>query len=386
MKSPIELVMVSDANNNKFYRMTDLDDGTFKVVYGRVGGSEASEVYPIHKWDSKYKEKLKKGYRDVSDLKIESKSGEYTFKGKGVDHFFTTFSRYTKDSVKGNYTIAVGSVTKAMLDEAQGILNHLIGLSDVEKFNKYLLELYTVLPRRMRNVKDYLVKDYLVKDDSQLSSIIATEQDVLDSLSSSVVTNVVETGQIFEDSFGIEMEEIDCPQSIRDLVSKTKSYGADIYKVYKVIHKTGQDKFNAWLELQDNKDVELLFHGTRNPNVFSILKSGLLVRPTNAVSFAGSAYGDGVYHSAHFQKSLGYTGYDSDKIFFIQSVHMGNPYTYSGWYRDGKDISRNEMNYPSLKKKGYDSLFVKPGDGLQNSEYIVYNSEQTVTSYLLWCK
>lgn len=373
--------MVSDANNNKWYRMTDLDNGTFKVEYGRVGGSTATEVYPIHKWNSKYKEKLKKGYRDVSNLKIESKSGEYTFKGKGVDHFFNTFSRYTKDNVGRNYTIAVGSVTKAMLDEAQGILNHLIGLTDVEKFNKYLLELYTVLPRRMSNVKDYLVRD-----DKGLDKLIAKEQDVLDSLSSSVVTNVVESGQVFEESFGIEMEEVDCPQSIRDLVTKTKSYGADIYKVYKVTHKSGQDKFDTWLEQQDHKNVELLFHGTRNPNVFSILKSGLLVRPTNAVSFAGSSYGNGVYHSAHFQKSLGYTGYDSDKIFFIQSVHMGKPYEYNGWYRDGKDISRSEMNYPSLKKKGYDSLFVKPGDGLQNSEYIVYNAEQTVTSYLLWCR
>ena len=266
-------------------------------------------------------------------------------------------------------------------DEAQGILNHLIGLSDVEKFNKHLLELYTVLPRRMSNVKDYLVRD-----DKGLDKLIAKEQDILDSLSSSVVTNVVESGQVFEDSFGIEMEEVDCPQSIRDLVTKTKSYGADIYKVYKITHNTGQDKFNTWLEQQDNKNVELLFHGTRNPNVFSILKSGLLIRPTNAVSIAGDAYGSGIYHSAHFQKSLGYTGYDSDKIFFMQSVHMGNPYIYNGWYRDGKDISRNEMNYPSLKKKGYDSLFVRAGDGLQNSEYIVYNSQQTVTSYILWCK
>lgn len=381
MKSPIELVLVSENNNNKWYRMTDLDNGYFKVEYGRVGGHTATETYSIYKWDSKYKEKLKKGYRDVSDLKIETKSGEYSFKGKGVDHFFHTFSRYTKDNVGRNYTIAVGSVTKAMLDEAQGILNHLIGLSDIDKFNKHLLELYTVLPRRMHDVKAYLVRD-----DKELDKLIAKEQDVLDSLSSSVVTNVVETGQVFEDSFGIDMEEVDCPQSITDLVNNTKSHGASIYKVYKVIHKTGQEQFDGWLNQQDNKNVELLFHGTRNPNVFSILKSGLLVRPTNAVSFAGSAYGDGVYHSAHFQKSLGYTGYDTDKIFFMQSVHMGNPYTYSGWYRDGKDISRSEMNYRDLKKKGYDSLFVKPGDGLQNSEYIVYNSQQTVTSYLLWCK
>lgn len=383
MKNPIELVFVDgiNKNSNKYYRMVDNDNGNFTVYYGRVGGSEATETYPIYKWDTKYKEKLKKGYRDVSDLKIESKSGEYTFKGKGVEHFFNTFSKYTKNNVKNNYTIAVGSVTKAMLDEAQDILNHLIGLSDIEKFNKYLLELYTVLPRKMSNVKDYLVRD-----DKGLDKWISKEQDVLDSLSSSVVTNVIETGQVFEDSFGIEMEEVECPQSIRDLVSKTKSYGADIYKVYKVTHKAGQDKFDTWLEQQDNKNTELLFHGTRNPNVFGILKSGLLIRPTNAVSFAGSAYGDGCYHSAHFQKSLGYTGYDSDKIFFMQSVHMGNPYTYNGWYRDGKDISRNEMNYPSLKKKGYDSLFVKPGDGLQNSEYIVYNSDQTVTSFLLWAR
>lgn len=381
MRSPIELVMVTENNNNKYVTMTDLDNGYFKSTWGRVGGHSDSMEYPISKWDSYRNSKTKKGYRDVSDLKIESKSGEYSFKGKGVDHFFSTFSRYTKDSVGRNYTIAVGSVTKAMLDEAQGILNHLIGLSDVEKFNKYLLELYTVLPRKMSNVKDYLVRD-----DKGLDKWISKEQDVLDSLSSSVVTNVVETGQVFEDSFGIEMEEVDCPQSIRDLVSKTKSHGADIYKVYKVTHKTGQDKFDTWLEQQDNKNIELLFHGTRNPNVFSILKSGLLVRPTNAVAFAGSVYGDGVYHSAHFQKSLGYTGYDSDKIFFIQSVHMGKPYEYNGWYRDGKDIGRNEMNYPSLKKKGFDSLFVKPGDGLQNSEYIVYNAEQTVTSYLLWAR
>lgn len=377
----IELINVSDKNNNKFYYMSYTGGDTFNVEYGRIGSTTQFVSYPIQDWNKKYNEKIKKNYRDVSDLKIESKSGEYTFKGKGVDHFFNTFSKYTRDSVGKNYTIAVGSVTKAMLDEAQGILNHLVDLTDIEKFNKYLLELFTVLPRKMSDVRAYLVRD-----DKELDKLIAKEQDVLDSLSSSVVTNVVESGQVFEDSFGIEMEEVDCPQSIRDLVTNTKSYGADIYKVYKVTHKIGQEQFDTWLEQQDNKNVELLFHGTRNPNVFSILKSGLLVRPTNAVSFAGSAYGDGVYHSAHFQKSLGYTGYDSDKIFFIQSVHMGSPYTYNGWYRDGKDIGRSEMNYPSLKKKGYDSLFVKAGDGLQNSEYIVYNAQQTVTSYLLWAR
>ena len=44
------------------------------------------------------------------------------------------------------------------------------------------------------------------------------------------------------------------------------------------------------------------------------------------------------------------------------------------------------MNYKDLKNLGYDSLFVRPGDGLLNSDYIVYNKEQTITEYLLWLK
>lgn len=106
----------------------------------------------------------------------------------------------------------------------------------------------------------------------------------------------------------------------------------------------------------------------------------------DAAVISGAAYGEGIYHSAHTAKSLGYTGYDNDKIFFIQNVHMGKPYTYNGWYKDGKDISRNQMNYKDLKALGHDSLYVRPGDGLQNSEYIVYNKEQTITEYLLWLK
>lgn len=381
MYSPIELVMVSDANNNKWYRMTDLDNGTFKVEYGRVGGSTATEVYPIHKWNSKYKEKLKKGYKDISALKIESKSGEYTFKGKGVDHFFNTFSKYTKDSVRGNYTIAVGSVTKTMLDEAQSILNHLVDLTDIEKFNKYLLELYTVLPRKMQDVRAYLVRD-----DKELSGLIAKEQDVLDSLSSSVVTNVVESGQVFEESFGIEMEEVDCPQSIKDLVTKTSPSHLNIYKCFKVVHYPTQNKFEAWLETHPHKQVEYLFHGTRNPNCFSILKSGLLIRPTNTIAISGAVYGIGIYFSDSISKSVNYTGYDSDKLFFVQSVNTGNKAEYNGWYREGKGLSNSQMNYPYLSSQGYSSLHVKAGDGLLRDEYIIYNQEQCCHSFILWMK
>jgi poly [ADP-ribose] polymerase len=381
MKNPIELIMVSGENNNKFYRMKDLDDGTFTVEYGRVGVTSQTESYPISRWDSKYKEKLKKGYRDVSDLKVEGDSGEFSFEDTSLELFYKQFSKYTKDNVGRNYTIAVGAVTKAMIDEAQSILNFLVGTSDIDKFNKYLLELYTVLPRRMSNVKDYLVQK-----DEQFKGLIGKEQDVLDSLSSSVV---VSTGQkegvSFLDSLGISMELLTDAvelKRIEDLINPSNTSKHKIYKVFKVGNQKRVHEFNYWLEKQDNKRVDLLIHGTRNPNCFSILKTGLLVRPTNAVSFAGSVYGNGVYHSSHADKSLGYTGYDSDKLFFLQEVHMGNPFEYKGWYT-GNSF---RLEYSELKSRGFDSTYVSAGNGLRNSEYIVYNSEQTNSKYLVWLK
>lgn len=379
MKSPVELIMVSQDNNNKFYRMTDTDDGNFAVEYGRVGVTSIKETYPISRWDSKYREKIKKGYRDVSDLKVESKEGEISFDSIDIEHFYKTFLRYTKENVGRNYTIQVGAVTKIMLSEAQDVLNQMLSGNDL---NKLLLTLYTILPRRMGNVKDHIFKG--TESEKQIQDRISKEQDILDSLSSQVVTNVTEN-QSLTDLLGVTITEEPNFEFVNGIILPTNSSKHRPYKVYKIENKDRKDKFDTWLNTQSNQHVEHLIHGTRNPNIFSILKAGLIIRPTNAV-ISGAAYGEGIYHSAHSDKSLGYTGYDPDKLFLIQRVHMGNPFTYEGWYREGKSISRSQMNYNYLKSIGNDSLYVTPGQGLKNSEYIVYNPEQTDTNYLVWMK
>ena len=168
----VEFIYVDglNSNSNKFYRMIDTEDGNFRVEYGRIGLTLITETYPIGKWDSKYKEKVRKGYKDVTDLKIESSGGSFQFSSTDVEHFYGVFSRYTTNNVKQNYTIAVGSVTKAMIDEAQQILNSLTRYPKLDVFNKHLLELYTVLPRKMKNVKDFLPS---VEDQGQLQKLIA---------------------------------------------------------------------------------------------------------------------------------------------------------------------------------------------------------------------
>lgn len=70
------MVAVSDGkdpkkagNNNKYYEMVE-NGSNFDVTYGRVDTTAIHETYPMSRWDSKYKEKLKKGYKDITHTQL----------------------------------------------------------------------------------------------------------------------------------------------------------------------------------------------------------------------------------------------------------------------------------------------------------------------------
>ena len=65
---PRYLVMVTaSANNNKYYKQVPHGD-SWTAEYGRVGSSPQRREYPMSQWNSKYNEKIRKGYVDQSDL------------------------------------------------------------------------------------------------------------------------------------------------------------------------------------------------------------------------------------------------------------------------------------------------------------------------------
>lgn len=370
--------------SNKFYNMTDKGNGTFDAEYGRVGSSSVIKNYPMMKWDSTYKSKVRKGYKDISVLKAVKTVVATQSDNVDFNEFYNLFRKYTGDSVKKTYLVE--GCSQGQIDEAQALINKISKTRKIDDMNKALFDLYKVIPRRMNDVRNHMITSLVDK-----SKIISIEQDALDSMDSANIMNV---SNPFED-LNIEFKDVtsEVKKLMEDKLYPTMDtnyrYGsrnAKIHKVYAIFDEERTIEQDAWIAKQENKSCQLLIHGTRNANVFGILKSGLLIRPSNAY-FSGAVYGDGVYHSAHSAKSLGYTGNDKDKLFFMQNVHMGNHYEYSGYYRAGKDLDRSEMNYKSLRNKGkYDSLYVSAGDGLLNSEYIVYNKEQTNTKYLVWMK
>lgn len=393
-----KLVMVTENNNNKFYTMTYNGGSDFDVEYGRVESTSTKLKYPIGDWSSIYNSKIKKGYKDVShtvSVKVDDKKSasptQYAkIAERLVDDFMSTMKRYTDGLVAKTYSVQAKDVTQAQVDEAQDYIDDLLALSkakklDEKKVNQLLLDLYTVIPRYMSKVQ------YNLLPHITLGSSLQQEQDNLDAMSSQVALldtkskkdkKVQKQVQTLLDTIGISMKETKSNKDLEYLTKQIGNTGRKITGIFEV-NKPEEDKeFTAWLAKQKDKTTKFLIHGTRCTSVIPILEQGLKIRPSGNFQFSGKAYGDGNYYSEVVQKSLGYTGYDNDKVLLVYEVHTGNPFVYDGWYR-GNSFT---LNYAELSKRGYDSTHVKAGNGLLNSEIIAYKEQQDRIRYIIWLK
>jgi len=402
-----------DANNNKYYRMIEQGDGTFKAEYGRVGGHMSVEIYPMSKWDSKYREKLstRKGYVDKTELFIEEiaedekkpngkKQTLNEITNKVVANLVNELRKFAKVSVEQNYIVSSEKVTQKMVEEAQVLVDEIthqlkLGQS-IEPLNKVLVELFQVIPRKMAHVKDYLFEGKEIKTATDLQSarqIISKEQATLDVMAGQVSTHsklaIKEkepSSKNILESMGLIIEDAplsDIP-TIKDYMGPNKN---QFVRAYVVTNLKTQDRFDKFVSNAQNKKLELFWHGSRNENWWSILGTGWMIRPTNAV-LTGSYFGKGVYWANKFQKSLGYTSYrgsywangSSDKAFLsLAAVHVGNQLkikNHESWCYD--------LNWNNLRKRGdYDSLYALGGADLKNDEFIIYQEPQCTIKYLI---
>ena len=392
-------------DDNKFYTMTDNEDGTFTVEYGRIGENYSDYyTYPIQEWAKKYKEKLRKGYKDVTymyEVKQEEKeSGLVPIEQPGIAQLVQDLQRFSQQSVTDNYTINAQNVTLTQLDEAQLLvdeISRLTALMDHKMLNPrreiddLLLKLFTVIPRKMNTVEDYLTEP--LNDNQSVRQRIAEEQATLDVMRGEVLTHKNTMDHQHQhltllDAMGIKIEtaELSDILAIRQLMGN--KYFEDYFqKAYKVTNLKTQANFDTKVEGARNRRTELLWHGSRNENWWSILKTGLVLRPANAV-ITGKMFGYGLYFADKVKKSMGYsslygsfwTSGESNKAYLaIYEVHLGNCLR-----RKSHEYWMYELTEDLLKERGnYDSLFARGGADLLNNEYIVYNEVQCTVKYLV---
>ena len=398
--TPRHLVMVTaSANNNKYYNMTPHGD-TWTAEYGRVGSSSQRREYSIREWDKKYNEKIKKGYVDQTNLvqdliKVESrKSSTSTYKeieNKVIAEIVERLQQMAKKAISENYTVSSNKVTQAMVDEAQNVLTKLVKIEDTKQFNDILLQLFSVIPRKMGNVASYLAKN-----PNDYSNIIQREQDLLDVMKGQVIQKQTED-EVSEvdkqldhtilETLGLEFGECN-KEDISKIKNALESCSDRFYQAWKVKNVKTNDRYQKFIEDENIKDTKLLWHGSRNENWWSIINTGLVLKPTNAV-ITGKMFGYGIYYAPKAQKSLGYTslegsywarGNSNSAFMALMEVAYGKPYDVHSF-----DSKYYDFNYERLQKicPGANCLHAHAGSMLRNDEIIVYKEEQCTIRYLV---
>lgn len=396
---PTYLIMVTAENNNKYYNCFPEGDN-FRVEYGRVNSTKTTTSYPMSKWESQISSKIKKGYKDVTDLKtalveeIKTDGTKYKdIENESVRRIIEKLRSLARDTVKKNYSVSSSSVTEEMVYEAQLVINNLISIKSVNKFNDELLKLFEIIPRKMDNVRSYLIKST-----DEIDKVISREQDLLDIMRGQIVTKSTATenkakeidnsGITILDEMGITMREC-TPEEINEIKDCMKESSYHFSRAWRVDNISTRKKYEEFIKAHNIKNTKLLFHGSRTENWFSILKTGLKIRPTNAV-WIGSMFGFGSYFSPKCQKSIGYTslggsywagGKDNVAYMALFDTAYGKPYNVYNF--DSKYYS---MSFDKLPI-GCNCLHAHAGNGmLRNDEIVYYKTEQMTIKYLIEIK
>ena len=396
---PTYLIMVTAENNNKYYNCFPEGDN-FRVEYGRVNSTKTITNYPMSKWESQISSKIKKGYKDVTDLKtalveeIKTDGTKYKdIENESVRRIIEKLRSLARDTVKKNYSVSSASVTEEMVYEAQLVINNLISIKSVNKFNDELLKLFEIIPRKMDNVRSYLIKST-----DEIDKVISREQDLLDIMRGQIVTKSTATenkdkeidnsGITILDEMGITMREC-TPEEINEIKDCMKESSYHFSRAWRVNNISTRKKYEEFIKAYNIKNTKLLFHGSRTENWFSILKTGLKIRPTNAIT-TGAMFGFGSYFAPKCQKSIGYTslggsywagGKDNTAYMALFDTAYGKPYNVYNF--DSKYYS---MSFDKLPV-GCNCLHAHAGNGmLRNDEIVYYKTEQMTIKYLIEIK
>jgi poly [ADP-ribose] polymerase len=401
-------------NSNKVYIMEELADGRIKCEYGRVGKSLTTEYKDSSKWSSVYKQKTgaSKGYTDVTELLAEpvvdnSNGGSQNntveaIKDAMVKKLVQDLMAYANKSIQKNYKVTQDAVSEQQVEAAQEVLSKVTAMlkvgGDLKEVNNELLRLFTVIPRKMDNVKNHLVQG-LDNDDEleKAQRLLGEEQSALDTMAGQVKLikqqkqSVETTGEEMSDidiltQMGLKIEVEKDTETLNLITKLLGDNSSKAKKIFKVVNIATQAKFDSHFNSARVKKKRLYWHGSRNENWFNIIQTGLMIRPSGAV-YTGSMFGDGVYFANKSQKSLGYSSLSgshwtrgNSQVGFLAlfDVHLGNEkHIYK------HDSSCYSLSYSNIQKDGFDSVYAHGGADLRNDEFIIYNPVQCTISHLI---
>jgi poly [ADP-ribose] polymerase len=424
-------------NNLKFYSIELQTDGTDYQVftnYGRIGGTSAYDIRNKYQDDTNITESdARKEYNRLIKRKLKGKKRDGYIENYEVVEVLTptvgskniknvTVSKITtSDSdIKNEYSdmsnevqqlinqiceenihnitsvmdlnitsngleTPLGKLSKSQIDKAKSPLTKLNdilkssnpNISDIRNLSTLF---YSLVPHRLGHRitdNDLLNTNTIINDKFDLLDMLESAVDMGDALQSNATKRY--------NAIGTDIKVLTDPNEIKrieDYVYNTKAsnhrysdiYDLKIKRIY-VVHLPQERKR---FESQSIGNVKELFHGSRNCNILSILKNGLIIVKSGSTK-TGEMFGPGIYFADSSTKSANYSygfwGGIKNKypnnFMFLADVSLGTieKHTSSHWC--------------TTPKHGYDSVMGVKGNSLYNNEYIVYNPNRCTLKYLI---
>ena len=362
---------------NKIYRMKK-SEGQIVVEFGYIGNRLYTKFFPETSWNELYQEKIANGYVDQTGLLSE---GEVIKKDKisdisDINTVLKNLSAISRQLINENYRILGFQVTDEAITKAKELIKRLENASNLYDFNNILFELFSLIPRKMKNVIQNTAK---AEDD--FFSIIERENDLLNNLTINKENkSIQQIPFICSECTSNEAERI---RDMLDPASRRK-----FSRVWKIDNPENDERFNRYVKTNGITKTRELFHGSRSENWWSILLTRLMLSPSNVVK-SGAMFGRGIYFADKADKSMGYTslygsrhaGGQSNKAYLaIYEVATGNEFDVDTW-----DSSMVMLDNSRFKRehRSFDSLHAHAGQNLINDEYIIYNEDACRIKYFL---
>ena len=133
------------------------------------------------------------------------------------------------------------------------------------------------------------------------------------------------------------------------------------------------DKNENKLENDNSKRI-LLFHGTKTQNILGILSKGLLIAPIESES-SGNRFGNGIYLSDSFNKTISYTSNEKRKYILLVDTCLDKLYRMTD---KNKFTSLKE-----LKDKGYNCLINNARKHISFDDRIFFNNGITIPTKIV---
>ena len=385
-------------NKNAECRMIQETPDRFRVEYGRIGAALLPRRYSNASWDAVYRSHIEKGYKDVTKLYLNTDANENTCFGSAlVTALVEEMMSWANAEIEKNYAYGADfCVTSNAVEKSQEILNRLSAMNgekSLPEFNDGLRDLFTIIPRKMTNVGEFLAK---VPED--YGSIIEREQDLLDIAATRIDVGKKEKKEKSNPLKSRHIEITECSEKEKEMVkSHLDPDTRRLFRnAYHVNHEETRKAFEEYCRQRHINDstIRYYYHGSRNENYWPILLTGLKLRPTTHVIRSGAMFGRGLYFAPKAGKSLGYTslqnshwakGSSRKALLFVFKVAMGKQCDLAGYSSVVAGWDERKC-----RKAGYDSVFAHKSaqpslsqGRLYNDEAIVYSEKACTLAYIV---